>query len=145
MCGGDKKHDMSYPSVLKEYGFTNVTSFDIRKDSKADRICDYLSEDLTNSTPSIIITNPPFNLAMDIIKKGLHDVDDCGFVIMLLRLNFWGSKAREQFFKENVPRYCLIHPRRMSFTDNGQTDSIEYAHFVWQKGYTFDFCKTKLL
>ena len=73
------------------------------------------------------------------------DVADGGYVAMLLRLNFWGSKARQDFFKNNMPKYCYIHPRRMSFTEDGKTDSIEYAHFVWQKGNNPTFCKTSLL
>ena len=27
----------------------------------------------------------------------------------------------------------------------GSTDSIEYAHFVWQKNYKQDYCKTYVI
>ena len=48
--------------------------------------------------PDIIITNPPFSHAVRIIKRALKYVDGQGFVIMLLRLNFFGSQEREKFF-----------------------------------------------
>lgn len=56
-----------------------------------------------------------------------------GFVIMLLRLNYFGSQKREEFWEDNMPAKCYVHRKRMSFTDEGGTDSIEYMHAVWQK------------
>ncbi|HBF3986180.1 TPA: hypothetical protein KOD80_004273 [Clostridioides difficile] len=44
-----------------------------------------------------------------------------------------------------MPKYIFVHNRRMSFTDDGKTDSIEYAHFVWQKGYNPKFSQLKVL
>ena len=32
-----------------------------------------------------------------------------------------------------MPKYIFVHHQRMSFTEDKKTDSIEYAHFVWQK------------
>ena len=91
-AGGDINHEMSYPSVLKEYGY-KVDTLDIREDSRAEIIADYLNYEVTKKY-DIIITNPPFNLSMDFLKKALDDVEDGGYVIMLLRLNFYGSKKR---------------------------------------------------
>lgn len=53
---------------------------------------------------------------------------------MLLRLNFLGSKQRKEFWDKFPPKWIYVHHKRMSFTDNGATDSIEYAHFVWRVG-----------
>lgn len=100
--------------------------------------------------PNIIITNPPFAIATDIIEKALQDVDDDGYVIMLLRLNFFGSQSREWFFKKYMPEWAFVHHIRIGFTDKkdkdgytifdkggvpkrGSTDSIEYMHAVWHK------------
>lgn len=74
----------------------------------------------------VIISNPPFSLAMDVIRKSLELAD---FVAMLLRLNFFGSAERTPFFKEFMPDTYVI-PERPSFDGKG-TDSIEYAWFVW--------------
>src|SRR6185436_12119156 len=93
--------------------------------------------------PNIIITNPPFNLAQEIIEKALADVADDGLVIMLLRLNFFGSKGRAEFWKKHMPIKTFVHSQRMKFTNTGGTDSIEYMHCVWLKGYNPEFVKLK--
>ena len=57
---------------------------------------------------------------------------------------FFGSKKRKKIFENNMPEYCFVHHKRISFM-NGATDSIEYAHFVWKKGLNNDFCKTYVI
>jgi len=74
----------------------------------------------------VIITNPPFSLAMSVIKKSLELSD---YVAVLLRLNFIGTTDRTPFFKEFMPDIYVI-PERPSFDGEG-ADSIEYAWFVW--------------
>lgn len=73
-----------------------------------------------------ILTNPPFSLAEEFVRKslGLADV-----VIMLLRLNFLGSQKRAPFLRSNMPDVYILS-KRPSFTGKG-TDSTEYAWFVW--------------
>lgn len=130
---------------------------DIRQDSRAEIKADYLSTSL-NYNPDIIITNPPFNIALDIIKRALQDVKAGGYVIMLLRLNFFGSKDRKDFFDNFMPKYCYVHHKRISFIPkhvNDQrkkeglktltADSIEYAHFVWRKEEKVEFTKLKVI
>lgn len=126
-----------------------IHTYDVRKDSFAENKCDYLKEKLSYK-PNIIITNPPFAIATDIIEKALQDVDDDGYVIMLLRLNFFGSQSREWFFEKYMPEWAFVHHIRIGFTDKkdkdgytifdkdgipkrGSTDSIEYMHAVWHK------------
>lgn len=143
-AGGDIINEMSYPAVLEQEFGVVPTTIDEREDSRAEIKQKYEQVEL-GFAPDIIITNPPFYSALEIIKKALQDVTEDGYVIMLLRLNFWGSKTRRPFFEKNMPTYCYIHPRRMSFTPDGKTDSIEYAHFVWIKNKNPLFCKTSLL
>lgn len=138
-AGGDVNNDMSYPKALNEYGITPIT-FDIREDSKADFKFDYLNTELYDGKFDVIITNPPFNIAKEIIEKSLEDVKEGGFVIMLLRLNFFGTKDRKQFWENNMPVMTFVHHKRISFT-KGATDSIEYMHCVWQKGINQNFTK----
>ena len=134
-AGGDALHDMSYPAVIKRLYNYDVDTIDIRPDSRAVNKYDYLEYSLEYK-PDIIITNPPFNQAIEIIETALDDVKDDGYVIMLLRLNFFGSKVRFPFFQKYMPLFCYVHHERMSFTDDGKTDSIEYCHMVFRKGYT---------
>ena len=134
-CGGDKRNEPSYPTVLRKLKIGNIIStIDIRSDSRADIIGNYLfNRDVESQRYDMIITNPPFNYALPIIRKALNDVVDGGLVIMLLRLNFLGSKTRRMFFERFMPRDIFVHPARISFTPDGKTDSIEHAHFVWCK------------
>jgi hypothetical protein len=79
--------------------------------------------------PDVIITNPPFNHALEFIKSSLELQPQ--YVCMLLRLNFLGSGERSSFLRENMPDIYVL-PNRPSFSGGG-TDSIEYAWFVWSK------------
>lgn len=139
---------MSYPEALGNYPLKELKTVDIREDSRAETIADYLKLKL-GEAPDVIITNPPFNIALDVIKKSIEDVKDDGYVVMLLRLNFLGSQSRKPFFEGNMPKYIFVHHERMSFYPDGLidpktgrkkkgTDSIEYCHMVWQKGFKTD-------
>lgn len=152
-------HPMSYPTAIHNvFGNCNVNNIDIRQDSLAEIKADYLKTEVKNFYPQVIITNPPFNLAVPIIEKALNDVAEDGYVIMLLRLNFFGSKDRKQFFDKYMPEWCFVHHIRIGFTDKkdengyvlfdkngnakrGSTDSIEYAHYVFKKGYKPEYTK----
>lgn len=143
-------HPMSYPTAIRNvFGKCSIDTYDIREDSLAENISNYLTTELENK-PDIIITNPPFNQAVSIIEKALSDINEDGYVIMLLRLNFFGSKDRKPFFDKYMPEWCFVHHTRISFLDKkdsngyvvldnegnpkkGSTDSIEYAHFVFRK------------
>lgn len=137
-CGGCDVNDPAYSSfIIDNFNPDVVSAFDIREDSKADDVIDYLSTPCASH--DIIISNPPFNLAKEFIEKALSEVNDDGYVIMLLRINFLGSAARVPFFKENMPHSIYVHANRPSFSGKG-TDATEYAHFVWKKG-NFDYAK----
>lgn len=133
-AGGDAKNEMSYPAVLKEFGI-HAETMDIRGDSPADIHGDYLEAKLERA-PQLIITNPPFNLAMEFIEKALDDVEDGGLVVMLLRLNYFGTQKRQLFWQERMPMLTYVHSKRPGFDPArpGKTDSTEYMHAVWQKG-----------
>lgn len=80
---------------------------------------------------SLIITNPPFSLALEFLQKSLQEADT---VIYLLRLNFLGSQKRRSFWQANRPSHVLVLANRPCFTGDGHTDSIEYAWFCWDRG-----------
>ena len=145
-AGGDKKHGMSYPEVLKEMFDVETATVDIREDSLAEIKEDFLKVDFGKKEKyDVVITNPPFNLAKEVIEKSFECVKEGGYVIMLLRLNFFGSKARKPFWDQQLPRWAYVHHRRMSFTDDGNTDSIEYMHAVWVKGQSPSFTMLKII
>ena len=151
-AGGDEKNEMSYPKVLKEYWVKDnqIDTIDIRNDSKAKfKWVNFLQDDLTkyiwNKKYDIIITNPPFYLSQSIIEKSLELVEEWWYVIMLLRLNYVGSKQRVNFWKNNRVYRIYAHSKRMKFTENWNSDSIEYWHFVRKKWYNLTEAKFKIL
>jgi hypothetical protein len=142
-AGGSPENPMAYVKVLREYGF-NPDSLDIRKDSLAEIKGNFL-EFTPEKEYDIIISNPPFALAQEFIEKSLDIVKDGGYVIMLLRLNFFESVKRKAFFDKQMPKYSLVHHKRISFTPDGKTDSICYQHCIWQKGYFPSYTKLKVI
>ena len=143
-AGGDEKHPMSYPDVLQQYGVDEIVTNDIREDSLADHKVDFRYWP-DGEMYDMVITNPPFNQAQEIIEKAISLTVEGGYVVMLLRLNFLGSKQRKPFWEEYPPYRIYVHHKRMSFKDTGGTDSIEYAHFVWRIGERPQEAKLKIL
>lgn len=76
------------------------------------------------------VTNPPFSIALEFLKKSLTE-SRC--VCYLLRLSFLGSQERAIFWKENRPTHLFILSKRPSFTGNG-TDNSEYMWVCWDHG-----------
>lgn len=143
---GDKDTDMSYPAVLFEFwaDYNKIITNDIREDSPASYHTNFL-EAKQNNIYDIVITNPPFNIAQNIIEKSLQVCRDWWYVIMLLRLNYFWWKVRQEFWKKNMPIRVYVHNRRMSFTPDWKTDSVEYMHCVWKKWENPTDTKLKLI
>ena len=76
----------------------------------------------------VIITNPPYTLAYDMVKHALKQADA---VCMLLRINFLASELRCEWMQEHTPDIFVL-PNRPSFRGKG-TDACEYAWFLWDK------------
>jgi hypothetical protein len=115
---------------------------------------DYLKTKVDKA--DLILTNPPFSLAQEFIKKSLQESNT---VIMLQRINFLGSKGRKQFWNSNPPTHLFVLSERPKFiakctkcknpnnyqigsieicplcggTVKPQSDATEYAWFVWDK------------
>jgi hypothetical protein len=88
----------------------------------------------------LIITNPPFSLALPFLQLSLSQART---VIYLLRLNILGdgggprarpeTRARSEFFKANPPTHLFPLSQRPSFRLNGGTDACAYAWFAWDR------------
>lgn len=145
-AGGCPQTTMSYPEALESIGiaFGAIDTIDIRKDSRARIKDDYLLQD-TAGRFDAIITNPPFSLAIKVIEKALLDVKEGGWVVMLLRLNFLETDKRKPFWDKQMPRYIFVHHKRMSFTGDGGTDSVAYAHYCWQRGTRPEFAEIRVI
>jgi hypothetical protein len=79
----------------------------------------------------LIMTNPPYSLAMEFIQRALPLDAQGGTVALLLRVNFMGGQERASFRRKCGSKLSLyISPRRPDFTGEGG-DATEYAWFVW--------------
>lgn len=83
---------------------------------------------ILHSDCKVIITNPPFNFALECIQQSQKLQVD--YVVFLLRLNFLATKRRAKFMSENTPDVYVLS-QRPTFTFNRERDSIDYAWFVW--------------
>lgn len=138
-AGGCENYPMSYPTVLEKHGFS-VSSWDIREDSRADaKGVDFLQQQTGEyfGAYDMIITNPPFNQAQAFTEHALEMVFDGGLVIMLQRLNWLGSQKRKPMWQKLPLAAVYVHSKRPGFDPQkpSKTDSTEYAHFVFCKGY----------
>ena len=90
---------------------------------------DYLETEFPDI--DLIITNPPFSIALDFLTKSLQEAPT---VCYLLRLGFLGSIDRHSFWKANPLTHLAVisEKGRPSFTGKG-TDNSEYAWFIWDK------------
>jgi hypothetical protein len=83
---------------------------------------------------SLIVSNPPFLLAEQFVRRALPLVREGGHVAFLLRLSFLAGQRRAAMYEEHPLRYLIPIIPRPSFTPDGKTDASEYAVFVWQRG-----------
>ncbi len=125
--------------VIKYYYDIPLTSVEIRPEEESTLqpygdvfIADYL-EWKPDKQYKTIITNPPFNLAMDVIMKSFEIADEDTEIIMLLRLAFLESKSRYAFWQNHPLSKLFVLSCRPSFTGKG-TDSAAYGWFIWNKG-----------
>jgi len=131
IVNGSQAFGMPYPEALKRRGWNTIHTMDIREDSLAEIKHDFLQWD-TSIDYDLIITNPPFAIAEEITRKALSLADpESGKVIMLQRLNWLGSASRDDFFTQYPPSLIVMHAKRPSFGGTSSTDSIEYAHIIW--------------
>lgn len=56
-----------------------------------------------------IITNPPYKIALPILKHCLDIIPEGNKVAMFLKVLFLEGKERKKFFEENPPRYIYIY------------------------------------
>ena len=147
-AGGDKTNPMSYPEAIGKFNFDvppKIVTIDWRNDSRADIKNNFLTVNLSKNKYDVVITNPPFFIAQEVIEKSFSLVKEGGLVIMLLRLNFFGGQSRNKWWECNMPTFCYVHSKRMRFIGTKNTDSIEYMHAVWIIGNNPKFTKLRII
>jgi hypothetical protein len=89
-----------------------------------------------NSGPDLIVTNPPYSLALPFAERALAHIRPGGIVAFFLRLGFLASLERSEFHRRHPARVLICNPRPSfaRFLKKGKlttTDASEYAWFVW--------------
>lgn len=139
-CAAGEKH-LSH--VFEEHGYT-VRSSDIISRTDGVETVDFLS--CHETWEGTIITNPPYNKALEFVQKALDTVTDGNKVIMFLKLLFLEGKKRKDFFEKNPPKTVWVSSSRITCAKNGDFEkmfaggggAVAYCWYVWEKGYKGD-------
>lgn len=127
--------DGALSKVAEFYGF-DVTSSDIRVEPSiyGEMGVDFLSQSYPEKF-DWMITNPPFNLAIEFATKGLDVSRNCA---MLLKSQFWHAKSRRDFFMENRPSKILPLTWRPAFleAERGKSPLMDVMWVIWTEGYS---------
>jgi len=91
-----------------------------------------LEQDYKPDKDSAIITNPPFNIAVDFILKAISYNIDC--VAILLKSSYWHASSRTQLFINHPPSHILALNYRPDFLSKG-APTMEVCWNVWKAGY----------
>lgn len=98
----------------------------------------------------LIVSNPPYSLALEFVQKSLQHLSDHGYLAFFLKIQFWEGEKRKQFLLDNPPAFCFPFAKRMPTWNNGQpTDehgkrwatTMCHAWFVWTNENQ-ELCKT---
>ena len=120
--------------VLSKYFDNIIDAIEIRKEEE-NKLCKIYNDvrigDCLNYNTyyDVVITNPPYSIAEEIITHYLEVVKPRE-TIMLLRLAFLESKKRYEFWQKHPVNKLYILSQRPSFTGKG-TDATAYGWFVW--------------
>lgn len=115
-------------TILTDEGFF-VESHDIRFTEYAGVGVDYFSQTFQ---ADIIITNPPFNLAPEFIRKACEEAN---VVCMLLKAHFWHAKKRLELWNNFTPRFVLPLTWRPDWVNDGRGSSptMDFQWTIWDE------------
>ena len=88
---------------------------------------------ITRKAVDNIVTNPPFRLAEEFVRKALTLTKRK--VVMFLRLQFMESKKRYRLFQDTPLARVLVFSRRVSCGLGGEVytgGKVAHAWFVWE-------------
>lgn len=112
-------------NVIKSYGY-EVVETDIVTGQ------DYLT---TKRDCDVIITNPPFNLSEQFIRKA---VSEANLVCMLVKSQYWHASKRLKLFEDTSPKYILPLTWRPDFLEHTRKEgdkkgspTMEVCWVVW--------------
>ena len=122
---------------LSDYGYVLATDIHLYSSALDVERLDFLAGDRDSlQHSSWIITNPPFTLAAQIVRRALCIAAEG--VAMLLRLQWLESGERFKLFSETPPSLVAIFSERVPMCEGGWDPALStataYAWFVWVRG-----------
>lgn len=95
--------------VLQAHGYEVISTDLVYRGFGDPEPLDFLTETLEDFEGDII-TNPPYSVGMEFVKRALESVRPGGKVAMFLKVQFLEGKKRGEFFKEAPPPMRLHIP-----------------------------------
>lgn len=130
--------------VFEDYNYQVVGTDIIERNYPIDNKFNFLELDKNPYPNYTILTNPPFKNSLLFVKKAINLIQDGEYAVFFLKIQFLESKARYEFFKENPPKYVLIHSSRVRCYKNNDIEKFSkgniacYCWYIWEKGYKGD-------
>jgi hypothetical protein len=92
-------------------------------------------EPLGGTKFDLIITNPPFSLALEFLERSRELLTTSGVILFLLPLTWLASRRRwvRLFNGMHRPFKVWVLAKRPSFTGDRKTNATEYGIFAWNK------------
>lgn len=123
---------------FSELGFSVIATDIVKRDYPCIKK-DFLKT--SNDPYCDIVTNPPYKLAADFIKKGFELLHPKSKLCLFLKLTFLESVARDKLFEQYPVSRIHVCRKRIKCAKNGDFSKVLssptcYAWFVWEKGYT---------
>ena len=131
-------------NALKKLGASKIDCVDIVDRGLENVICTDFLDWKTYNRYNLIITNPPFSLAKEFIEKSFELLDNDGYIIMFLKIQFLEGAKRKDFFDKHPPKYVYVFRNRMATWNNGNeldpngkrwATTMCHAWFIWQDGF----------
>ena len=124
-------------NVLKNNGY-NVKSSDLI-DRGYGEVVNFLQ--CNERFDGDILTNPPFKLAEQFVKKSFELINDGNYAIFFLKVQFLESKTRKELFKNYPLKYLIVNSERQQCAKDADFKHLKattqcYCWYVFQKGYT---------
>lgn len=95
--------------VLEAHGHEVISTDLIYRGYGDPEPLDFLQETL-DGFEGDIITNPPYSVGLDFVKRALESVRPGGKVAMFLKVQFLEGQKRGEFFQESPPPNSLYFP-----------------------------------
>ena len=126
--------------VLRSAGHTVIENDIVDYGQGQDSVKDFLDlKPAWADEIDAVVTNPPYRLAQHFVR---HALTLCPRVFMLLRLTFYESERRKDvldgvgLIRVHVFRNRLPMMHRDGWAGNRASNSVAFAWYVWQRGYT---------